>query len=165
MHTYCYVVSDSEGFIGGFLTIKSAEEAVHEYTEQGVPFIVSKFPLNTTIQTNPVDTYPIFVLPYKGNNAVAFVSNDLDEVRKVHSALCRLDLTYEGEPDFWEAPINTIVEAAKRRLDQQTKEPPSNKTSAVNDFISSLCKEHLHCTRAFVEENERSVIRQLPNNL
>lgn len=107
------VVADSSGFVGAFTNETKAKEFITPYATKGVPFVLYNF----TIDTSVAEQSRVFVVPYRGSDAVAFVSNDIARCRKVHTVLNAIGLTYEDDISFWEHPVDVPCAPAVKRLD------------------------------------------------
>lgn len=105
------VVADSSGFVGAFTDEKKAKEFIRPYIGSGVPLILYRF----TLAAN-ADQERVFVIPYRGSDAVAFVSNDIARCREVHATLSSVGLTYEDEVEYWEHPVDAPCAPAVNRL-------------------------------------------------
>jgi hypothetical protein len=117
-----YVLSDNYGFVGAFCSVAEAEEVV--ILHYPTPFLLQRF----GVEPGQIDT--IWVIPYKGIDAVAYVSNSREAASAAHEALCRVGLAYDDPIDYWEQPANRIAQAAAPRLAALSKanavcEPPT----------------------------------------
>lgn len=128
-----FVVSDSTGFVGAFSSIERARELVIEKYPI-IPFITTKYP----IAPGPRDR--VWVVLYRGIDAVAFASNDRGEAERVKNELGRVGLTYEDAIDYWEQPFDAISPPAAERLEVQKRahEMYAAETAAAADRISIL---------------------------
>jgi hypothetical protein len=129
----CYVVSDAEGFVGAFLSPTEAVHRMQKYSKHGIPFLITECPLKAGVSTANV-----YAIPYRGNNAVAFVSNDVEEAKWAQNALARVGLVFEDDVTFWECPTDHVLEVAERRLEQQIKPHKDSETSeALSRFMEA----------------------------
>lgn len=106
------VVSDREGFVGAFASASEAEAALLPYA--GIPLIGAGYPRRRPPGTE--DPASIWILPYRGNGAVAFASDDKARVEEVQRALLRVELTFPDDPEYWEHELGAVAPAAQRRL-------------------------------------------------
>ena len=104
-----FVISDSDGFIGAFLSLSEAKVTVLN-KHPLIPFLVQRFKLAKT----GVET--VWIVPYNGSNAIAFASNDRTEAERVQKSLNLVGLTYTDSIDYWEQPIGRVVPSANERL-------------------------------------------------
>lgn len=88
------------------------------YASRGIPFVVYRYPVVADGSPDKV-----FVIPYRGSDAVACVTNDPKIARQVHTTLAAVGLSYEpleSEEDsisYWEHAIDTPCAPAVKRLD------------------------------------------------
>lgn len=109
-HTHVFVVADSGGFVGSFLSKEHAvESTVKKYPDH--PFISYTFALEPTINATSV-----YVLLYKYLDAVAFVSNDPAAARRAQKALQAVELTYGEALENWRHPTGVVAAAAHTRI-------------------------------------------------
>jgi len=106
-----YVVVDSGGFAGAFATVKAAEAAVRPYS--GAACIL----LNFSAAPGPCSR--VWVVPFRGVDAVAFVSNDRAEAERVRGIYAKVGLVFDDDLDFWEQPFGVVPDHAARRLETQ----------------------------------------------
>jgi hypothetical protein len=105
-----FVLSDSCGFAGAFLSRGVAEDTARRHAL--VPMVIQAFPFAAQCAAEKV-----WVVLYRANDAVAFVSNDRDEAERVHEALGKIGLTfYEDSIDHWEHAVGVLSENAAERL-------------------------------------------------
>lgn len=107
------VVADSSGFVGAFSSNEKAKAFAEPYANKGVPFIMYRYHLEKT----PGLKNKVFVVPYRGSDAVAFVSNCAEKCRKIHAALNAVGLSYEDDISYWEHPVDVPCAPAVKRLD------------------------------------------------
>lgn len=107
-----YVLADSGGFVAATSTPTKAHAICKLYPF--AEFIYYEFDLNPQINSKEV-----YILPFAGTmiDSVAFVSNDIDAVKKVQATYLKANLTYPEDPATWKHEIDTISSPAKTRLD------------------------------------------------
>ncbi len=106
-----YVLADSGGAVGAFLT--NAEAAAVKKRYPSVPLLIYAFPLS---RDTPTDK--IYILPYRQTNAVAYASNSRAECEKMQKTLLTVGLTYEDSIDYWECAVGRLIESGEKRLDE-----------------------------------------------
>lgn len=105
-----YIVVDEAGFVGAFYSKEDAQRVPKAYPMLSFAFFKSR--LDTG---KPRDT--VYAIPYLGNNAIAFASNDLEKSRAVHKTLVRVSLGYEDDDvTYWKYPVGRLIEPVRTRL-------------------------------------------------
>jgi hypothetical protein len=104
-----YVLADSGGAVGAFLT--RAEAAAVKKRYPSVPMLIYAFPLR---RSAPADK--IYVIPYRQTNAVAYASNSRAECEEVQKTLLTIGLAYEDSLDYWECAAGQLIESGEKRL-------------------------------------------------
>ena len=102
-----FAISDSSGFVGAFSSEKKARDVLRTYIS--IPLIVTTYPRETKLTS-------VWALPYRGNNAVAYVSDSKSKIREIQIDLLRVGLTFPDDVDFWEHEIDKVSEAAAKRF-------------------------------------------------
>ena len=114
-------VSDAEGAVGVFRSIREAAAATEKY--RGVPMVATLWP--RTGPPPPEDGEDVvWGLPYKDNGVLALVSDDRAAVEAAQRALLPLDLVHDDSLDYWEMEVGRIIPAALNRLEEEAS-PPS----------------------------------------
>ena len=110
--SYFYIVSDSFGAVGAFPTEAEAQKCISTYPKS--PMIKYRFAYSGGSSAN------IYFVLYRDINAVAFASDSREAAMLVHSELVKVGLTYDdiNAVDFWTCSNGTMIEAAKRRLEE-----------------------------------------------
>jgi hypothetical protein len=104
-----YVLADSGGAVGAFLTRAEATAVKKRYPS--VPMLIYAFPLR---RGTPADK--IYVIPYRQTNAVAYASNSRAECEEVQKTLLTIGLAYEDSLDYWECDAGRLIESGEKRL-------------------------------------------------
>ena len=92
-----YVAADADGYVGAFMSPDGAARRLRRYS-QHIPFLLTEYPLEATSHGDAPTS--VYALPYQGNSAVAFASNDPDRVRQVQAVLARVGLAVEDDVEF-----------------------------------------------------------------
>jgi hypothetical protein len=109
--TEVFVVADVCGFVGAYYKLKEAQALLAKFPN--TKFIVYRYPLSERSSKER-----IYIIPYQGSNAIAFVSNDRAQCDSVRNTLASVDLTYgDDELEYWEHPVGVICIPAGIRLD------------------------------------------------
>ena len=102
-------MSDARGFVGAFLELSDAADIINKYAP--TPFIIQQFALA------PGLTDTVWVVLYREIDAVAFVSNNIDDATRAQKTLLTIGATYDDPITYWEQPVNTIIPPAAKHLD------------------------------------------------
>ena len=138
---YFYVVSDSQGMVGAFMTeYEIKEKVLTPYPI--VPFRIQRFPLAQGA------TDQVWAVLYT-NGTTAYVSNSRAESLRVQKAMANIGIVFDEEIDFWQHPMGELVTASKERLNSithahamyasgLTDEVKTEKESADEDLLAEL---------------------------
>ena len=96
-----YVISDELGYVTSFIEIKDANDFLEKYSY--VNLIIQTFKLDPKLQREN-----IYVVAYKENNLVAFVSNDKDAAEHVHKTYLIIGAVHNESIDSRMLPIGII---------------------------------------------------------
>ena len=109
-----YVVSDELGYVTSFIEIKDANTFLEKYSY--VNLIIQTFKLNPASQLEK-----IYVVVFKENNLVAFVSNDKEAAEHVHKTYLIIGAVHNEPIEDRLLPIGIINENDEKRLDISQK--------------------------------------------
>jgi hypothetical protein len=107
MSSSVFVALDSNGFVGCFLTEAEAKKLLDPF---GVQYILTKYPLEEKVQTAKV-----WVLPYRGTEMPAYVTNDMQKAIARQKALLTIGQTIDDDVKYWEHPVGKMFEFALQR--------------------------------------------------
>jgi hypothetical protein len=145
--TKIYVLADSGGAVGAFLTHTDAAAVMKRYPS--VPMLVYAFQMRPGA---PVDK--AYIVPYRPMNAVAYASNSRAECEKVQKTLLTLGLTYEDPLDYWECTLGRLIASGEKRLsDLQELERLALDSSAC----AEMRKDSDEKTKQLFELHDRAV--------
>jgi hypothetical protein len=143
-----YVVSDSAGYVGTFLSKNDvASCVVNKYPH--VNFLVSEFPFEES-----GDQHYVWVVLYRDIDHVAFVSNDINKAIKTQSLLNHIELSYTDSIDFWKQNLGSLTELVSERLHYQNEayvqyiqdidreQNSKSSLNIINDLINNLNDEN-----------------------
>jgi hypothetical protein len=122
--TRIYVVSDSQGFVGAFLSRTEAYAAMKPHVLS--PFLIHAY----GAAPGPLDS--VWIVLYRANDAVAFVSNDRSVAASAQKKYAAVGLAYEDDIDYWEQPVGAICKSAAARLET---------VSRAHELLAADCVE------------------------
>ena len=109
---FLYVVVDSFGFVGAFLSLAAAVDlALVKYAP--LPFVIQRYP------TAPGPVGTAYVVALAANDSVLCVSNSQGVAARVNLAYNAIGIAVEDSAEFLSAPVGQVAPAAVRRLDLQ----------------------------------------------
>ncbi len=109
LHERIYVLVSMGGFIGAYTDMERAVAFADEYPS--LPFLMYTFPRQPTGATDKV-----WVILYRGCDAIAFVSNDRPTAEAKRRELATVGLAYDDDLDYWEQPLDSIPEITCAKL-------------------------------------------------
>ena len=107
------LVTDRVGCVGVYETLEAAQCDLQKYAE--LPLVVTSHP-----RSDP-RSKTVWTLPYRGSAAVAYASDDRDEILRAQKILLKLDLVYDDDIKHWECEIGEITAPALRRFEAVTQ--------------------------------------------
>ncbi len=141
---YFLVVADQGGFVGAFLSAKEViQHVIKRYPS--IQTVIYKYKLD-----NKVSYSNIYILPYKGNEAIAWAGNNIETCRQVQKTLSKIGIVYEDDVKYWEQPVGQICETALKRFQieiESKKTLTSSEIEKIEKQISLLTEggELSHC--------------------
>lgn len=139
-----YVISDSAGYVGTFLSKNDvASCVVNKYPH--VNFLVSEFPFEES-----GDQQYVWVVLFRDIDHVAFVSNDINKAIGKQKLLNRIELSYSDSIDYWKQNIGSLTDSVSERLHYQNE--------AYIKFVQDIDREQN-------SKSSLSIINDIANNL
>jgi len=99
---YYHVVSMAHGFVAAYYDAPSVRENILKKFRM-VPFVTQRFRVVANCATDTV-----WVVLFRANDAVAFVSNSRDEAERVRAGYAKIGLSYDDSIDYWECKVGVM---------------------------------------------------------
>ena len=151
---YLYAVSDCRGFVGAFYTMGLAiEGVVRKYAP--TPFLIQRFPVA------PGAFDRVWCVIRRGDDSIAFMSNDKAEATRVQQLYAAVGLVYEDDVSYWEQPAGAIIPPARERLESLARAHLMYAPDAVSDAEKNYTERDLARVEAMMAPNPDGPIAKM----